>query len=102
MAIKVITANSFSSGEVIYLGMSGWVGRIEEAQLFNSEKLIEEALCQANSTQHQLVSPYVIDVKTDQGCVIPVSVREQIRALGPSNYYHGKQAGDEAHHVSVH
>jgi sulfite reductase (NADPH) hemoprotein beta-component len=99
MEPKVITANSFGSGEVIYLGLSGWVSRIEDAQVFSSEDLVEGALAKANAAPSELIGPYAIAVKTDQGPVAPVSLRERIRALGPGNPHHGKQAGNEAQYV---
>jgi sulfite reductase (NADPH) hemoprotein beta-component len=99
MEAKVITANSFDKGEVIYLGLSGWVSSIEDAHVFIAEERVEEALSEANASPSLLIGPYAIEVAINQGPVTPISLRERIRALGPSNYHHGKQAGNEAEYV---
>ena len=38
-----------------------------------------------------VVEPYLIDLIQSEGLWAPVSYRERIRALGPSNLAHGKQ-----------
>ena len=64
----------------------------------------ETAAAHAKSLITLLVEPYLIDVETVEGGLAPVSYRERIRALGPSNKPgHGKQAeGGEAIEVLLH
>ncbi len=38
-----------------------------------------------------VVEPYLIDLTESEGLWAPVSYRERIRALGPTNLNHGKQ-----------
>ena len=101
MAIKVITANTFDRGAVVYLGETSWVSEIGAARLFTLDEEVEEALGKALAMPDRLIGPYAIEVHRSDDNILPVSVRERIRALGPGNYFHGKQAGDEAEHVSV-
>lgn len=101
MAGKVITANTFDRGAVVYLGRARWVSEIAEARVFTTDEEVEESLRNANAMPDRLIGAYAIEVRVIGETISPVSVRERIRALGPGNYFHGKQAGDEAEHVSV-
>jgi len=101
MADKVITANTFDRGAVVYLGASRWVSVIADARVFTTDEEVDEALGKANKMPDRLIGPYAIEVRLVGDVISPVSVRERIRAFGPGNYFHGKQAGDEVEHVSV-
>ena len=92
----VITANAFFSGEVVYLGASGWQPWIGSAAVFEDVASAEQAMTIA-ARPDLVVGAYVIEVEVvpeagaDKDVLRPVQFREKIRALGPTNYHHGKQ-----------
>ena len=67
----VLTANDLFDGDVVYFATDGaWTRRPRDARLFEAEAA--PGGCQGPE---------------------PIHVREVLRAAGPSNYRHGKQAG---------
>ncbi|MBS0363337.1 MAG: DUF2849 domain-containing protein [Proteobacteria bacterium] len=96
--MKALTGNLLADGEAVFWRQGQWVPRFVDAQLFDDEAVAEEAEGQAKSAQTVVVDPYLIDVIESDGLWAPLSFRERIRALGPSNHpHHGKQAlgGDD-------
>ena len=99
--MKAITANRLIDGEVIFWNDGQWVERFVEAQSFTTEAAdhAEAALDVARGQSTVIIEPYFIDVEeAPAGGLAPVSYRERLRALGPTNLpHHGKQAeGGEA------
>jgi sulfite reductase (NADPH) hemoprotein beta-component len=97
--MKALTANRLIDGEVVFLGEAGWVERFGEAVIFDdaSEAAAEAAEAHAKTLITRLVEPYLIDVEEAGGGLAPVSYRERLRALGPTNKPdHGKQAAGGA------
>lgn len=91
--MKALTANRLSDGEVVFWKAGHWVERFAEAELFDDADRAEEAEGQAKSAHTVVVDAYLIDVIESEGLWAPLSFRERIRALGPSNHtQHGKQA----------
>ncbi len=91
--MKALTANRLNDGEVVFWNAGDWRERFGEAQLFDDEVAAEAAEARAKSDVTHLVEPYLIDVEPVEGGVAPVSYRERLRALGPTNKLdHGKQA----------
>ena len=91
--LKALTANRLADGEVVFWSGECWVGRFGQARLFHDELTAEAAEAHAKTRHTELVDPYLIEVATVDGGYAPVSYRERIRALGPSNKLdHGKQA----------
>ena len=91
--MKALTANRLADGEVVFWNAGGWAERFADAQVFGDEApaLAAEARAQAEITM--AIDPYLIDVEPVEGGLAPVSYRERLRALGPSNKLrHGKQA----------
>ena len=92
--MKALTANRLADGEVVFCSVNGWVERFAEAHLFaddDAEAQDLEARAKAQTTI--LVDPYLIDLMDADGRWVPLSFRERLRALGPSNHlHHGKQA----------
>ena len=88
--MKALTANRLTDGEVVFWNAGRWLERFAEAR--------------ARTQNTLLVDPYVIDVEPVEGGVAPVSYRERLRALGPTNKpQHGKQAeGGAAIEVLAH
>jgi hypothetical protein len=83
---QVLTANRLRIGEVVYWGNGrGWVERLDEAQLL-ADSEAETALKGAADwvRKGEVVAPYLFDVQLKDGAVVPVKMREAIRAAGPS------------------
>ena len=102
--MKTLTANRLADGEVVFLNGDHWVDRFVDAELFDDEARAEAAEAHAKTLTTLLVEPYLIDVQPVEGGVAPVSYRERLRALGPTNKPdHGKQAeGGAAIEVLAH
>lgn len=91
MSLQVLTANSLASGDVVFWDGSAWVDQFAEALRFDDAARGEAALAAAKAQTTLLVDPYLIDVTQDGAA--PVSFRERIRALGPTDHTElGKQA----------
>ncbi len=95
-----VTANRLSDGEVVWLGTNGrWVETVDSALVLSTEEERAAALAQAHQADADniVLEPYEIDVQAEQGAVIPVRLREQIRAAGPTMRLDlGKQAEQQA------
>jgi hypothetical protein len=91
--MRALTANRLADGEAVFWSDGRWVERFVEAQLFEAPEAAETAEAAAKSAPTVVVDPYLIDVIQADGIWAPVSFRERIRCLGPSNHpQHGKQA----------
>ena len=91
----VLTANDLFDGDVVYLAPDGaWTRRPCDARLFEDETEANRSLAAAEAQEDAVVGPYL--AAAEPGGHLgpePVHVREALRATGPSNYCHGKQAG---------
>ena len=95
--MKALTANRLIDGEVVFWTGADWSERFAAAVLFDDNTAAEAAEARAKSQITLLVDPYLIDVAEVEGGVAPVSYRERLRALGPTNRPdHGKQAAGGA------
>lgn len=95
--MKAITANRLDDGEVVFWKAGQWVKRFGEAEVFGEDAAAEDAVARAVQPT-VVVEPYVIDLLEGEHGLAPVSYRERIRCLGPTNTpHHGKQAegGDD-------
>uniref|UniRef100_B0T3T1 DUF2849 domain-containing protein n=1 Tax=Caulobacter sp. (strain K31) TaxID=366602 RepID=B0T3T1_CAUSK len=93
--MKAVTANRLTDGEVVFWNAGAWVESFGDAQLFedSQETEVEAAVAKGKSQATVIVDPYPIDLAPVEGGLAPVSYRERIRALGPTNEpTHGKQA----------
>ena len=91
--MRALTANRLADGETVFWNDGRWVDRFSEAQLFEAQDEAETAEAAAKSALTIVVDPYLIDVMKAEDVWAPVSFRERIRCLGPSNHpQHGKQA----------
>ncbi|WGM39998.1 DUF2849 domain-containing protein [Caulobacter sp. NIBR1757] len=90
--MKVLTANRLIDGEVVFWQAGQWVERFADADIFDGDAG-ESAVAVAKSQPTVIVEPYLIDIAEGPAGLAPVSYRERIRALGPTNEpTHGKQA----------
>lgn len=91
--MKALTANRLDDGEVVFWKSGAWVERFAEAELFADGETGEAAEASAKSQPTVVVEPYLIDLIESEGLWAPLSYRERLRALGPTNHlHHGKQA----------
>ena len=90
--MKALTANRLLDGEVVFWREGHWVERFAEADLFgDGDPDGGAAEDQAKMQAGIVVEPYLIDLVESEGLWAPLSYRERIRALGPTNLNHGKQ-----------
>jgi len=95
--MKVLTANSLTTGEVVFWNAGRWSVRFDDGERIESEEAASAALASAEAQFRMVVAAYLIDVEDMDGHWVPVSDRERLRALGPSNHtQHGKQADGDA------
>jgi hypothetical protein len=91
--MRALTANRLDDGEVVFWKSGAWIERFADAQLFEDQAEAEAAEAHAKSQQIVVVDAYLIDVVTTGEGLAPLSYRERLRALGPTNHLsHGKQA----------
>jgi hypothetical protein len=93
--MKALTGNRLADGEVIFWKHGGWVDRFHDAELWADDagEAADAAEAHAKSLLKEVVDPYLIDVEAVEGGFAPISYRERVRALGPTNKPdHGKQA----------
>ena len=94
---KILTANYLLSGKGIYLtSEKKWIENLSNAAVFDNQEDADNALTFADTQIDKIQSAYLIDVVlTSDGTPEPISKKELIRAAGPTNYFHGKQAEKE-------
>lgn len=88
---KVVTANHLLKGDVIYQTESGWTRSLAEAEILTDEAHADLRLIEASQQTGEVVGVYLAEVDTSNGAPAPTHFREDFRAIGPSNYAHGKQ-----------
>jgi hypothetical protein len=90
--MKALTANRLIDGEVVFWRQGEWVERFGDADLFAAgDPAAEAAEAHGKNQPTVVVEPYLIDLVESEGLWAPLSYRERIRALGPTNLNHGKQ-----------
>jgi hypothetical protein len=93
--MRALTANRLADGEVVFWSQGRWVERFADAQLFDDadQDAAEAAEGHAKTETTLVVEPYLIDLAPSGELWAPVSYRERLRALGPTNHQnHGKQS----------
>jgi hypothetical protein len=97
--MKAVTANRLTDGEVVFWRAGAWVEGFGDAELFDEtrEADVEAVVAKGKAQPTVVVDVYPIDLAPVPGSVdgglAPISYRERIRALGPTNEpTHGKQA----------
>lgn len=94
--MKVITANRLLNGDVVWLGEKGaWVERITLARTFEGKEAVAAGLAEGAEAEknQEVVGVYEMDVTVEDGVIVPVRLRERIRATGPTTHPGlGKQA----------
>ena len=82
----VVTANRLRDGRVVWYGPNDtWVERIAGAAIFpvaDDGVAVEQA--QIWARREVVVDVYAVPVETENDDVVPVTMRERVRAEGPS------------------
>src|ERR1700730_10489710 len=84
---KVISANRLADGIVVYAGRDGsWFERLSQAKIFASKAEAEAGLlvAQKDAKRNLVVEPVVVEVTEDTSGLRAVTLREAIRARGPT------------------
>lgn len=87
--MKVITANRLLDGDVVWLGENGsWVERVTLARTFDGKAAVAEGLAAGARAEknQEVVGVYEMDVTVEDGLIVPVRLRERIRAAGPTTH----------------
>ena len=93
---KVVTANALLEGDAVWLTADDrWTRLIGEAELIEDEAHGQIRLLFAECQPDRVVGPYLADASPTPKGPAPVHFREAFRTRGPSNYAHGKQAGEK-------
>jgi len=83
---RIVTANRLRDGIPVYRTLDGgWSAAIDDARLVveeESEALLAEA--QSGPPPLPVVAPYLIEARRVEGKVRPLTLREVIRAFGPT------------------
>lgn len=94
--MKVLTANRLSNGEAVWLAADhSWAETIHGAEIARDaaaeEKL--ERLGKASGLNNEVIDLDLIDIQLVDGEIVPIRLRERIRAAGPTSRNDlGKQA----------
>lgn len=93
--MQLVTGNRLRDGRVVYFAGAGtWSPAIDEARLVEDEKadaLLAEA--QKGPLPLPAVAPILIEAIKEAGHIRPLSLRERIRASGPTT---GPEADEHA------
>jgi hypothetical protein len=84
---KVISANRLADGIVVYAGRDGsWFEGLSQAKIFASKAEAETGLlvAQNDAKRNLVVEPVVVEVTEDASGLRAVTLREIIRARGPT------------------
>jgi hypothetical protein len=86
-ALNIITGNSLGEGLVVFQSASGWTLSIGEAAVYDAKDALDAAITRANAdaAANLVVEPYPIEVTREGAKIMPVKLREKIRAEGPTN-----------------
>lgn len=99
--MRAITANRLADGEVVFWKRGAWVDQFAQAEIFADDATAEAEVAKAQQPT-VVVEPYVIDLVEGELGLAPVSYRERIRCLGPTNHpQHGKQADHDANEIAA-
>jgi len=86
-ALNIITGNSLGEGRVVFqLAGGGWSLDIHHAEVLETPEVLAAATARANTdaAANRVVEPYAIEVTRLGARIVPVRLREQIRADGPT------------------
>ncbi len=92
----ILIANDLLSGDVIFLGSTGWEQSHRKAAIARHTDEADALLAQAaiDFKANRIVDPYLVHIaQSPDGEPVPVHYRERMRTLGPTTRLDlGKQA----------
>jgi len=88
VALQVFTANRLSDGVVVFLsGDERWLEAPDATGVIDASAMETKMIAVAEAAAVAIViDPYLITVTDENGEIRPVSLRERIRAYGPSTH----------------
>jgi hypothetical protein len=94
-ALSIITGNSLGEGLVVFQSPAGWTLSITEAAVYETKETLDAAVARANAdaAANRVVEPYPIEVIRQGGRIVPVRLREKIRAEGPTTGHSKDKSG---------
>ncbi len=90
---KIVSANRLSDGIVVYLGADGsWLTSFDDARFFADDTEAKAGLSAAREDvkRNFVVDPFLVDVETGAEGQHPITLRNAIRARGPTIDYAAK------------
>lgn len=94
--MKVLTANRLLDGEAVWLAADhSWAETLQAAHVAH-DKADEERLAahgKLSAARNEVVDVELIDVQIVDGAIVPLRLRERIRAAGPTIAYAAGYAG---------
>ena len=91
---KIISANALLEGDVIYFTADDkWTRDHAKAEFIEDEAHAQIRMLDAE-TDGSVVGAFLADARQGMSGPEPVHFREEFRARGPSNYFHGKQENE--------
>jgi hypothetical protein len=87
---KIISANRLKDGLVVYLSPAGtWTEALDQAECLIDDHMAAARLAHAREdiTRNLIVDPFLVEVVADRKEPRPVSLRDKVRALGPTIDY---------------
>ena len=85
--MQMIIASNLADGFVVFMtDDGGWTRDIDAGALATDDEQARALLAAAKRAEaaHQVIDPYLIDVRCESGLRNPTLYREYIRARGPS------------------
>jgi len=84
--MNVIIANDLANGLVVFQTADGWTLDIDRAEIVEGKDAVEDALRRAGraAAANLVVEPTAIEVRREGAGLMPVKLRERIRAAGPT------------------
>ena len=84
--MNVIIANDLANGLVVFLTRDGWMLDIDKAEILEDAESSAAALARAmkDAAANVVVEPTAIEVRREGANLVPVKLRERIRAEGPT------------------
>ena len=107
---QIVTASRLADGAVVFLDdAGGWTERLDRASLFDGKPATAAGLeaGKAAESASLVLDVYAVDVTVQAGDIVPVKLREAIRARGPTIFPAFTKPGStrptvqEDDHVSV-
>ncbi len=107
---QVVTASRLADGAVVFLDAGGgWSERLDQSSIFADKAAAAAGLeiGMATEVANVVIDVYAVDVSVQAGSIVPIKLREAIRARGPTIFPAFAKPGSappavsEDDHVSV-